>query len=75
MKKILFAFALLRPYLMSCHVNDLWGSYPYRELFSLLEATDYDRYTLCEVGAPVSPEDGSLFLQCYRGLWRELARG
>jgi len=66
-------FALLRPYLMSCHVNDLWGSYPYRELFSLLRATDYDRCTLCEVGSPVTPEDGPLFLQCYRGLWRELA--
>jgi sugar phosphate isomerase/epimerase len=68
------AFTLLRPHLMSCHINDLWGSYPYRELFSLMRQTGYDRYTLCEVGTPVKPEDGLLFFRCYRGLWRELAR-
>jgi sugar phosphate isomerase/epimerase len=69
------AFDMLRPHLMSCHINELWGSYPYRELFSLLRASRYDRYTLCEVGSPVAAEDGLLFLRCYRGLWRELARG
>ena len=69
------AFDLLRPYLRHCHINDLWGSYPYRELFSLFRAAGYDRYTLCEVGTPVHPEDGALFYRCYRGLWRELARG
>jgi len=69
------AFAMLRPYLKSCHINELWGSYPYREFSRLLREANYDRYTLCEVGTPVKAEDGLLFLRCYRGLWRELARG
>jgi len=68
------AFELLRPFLMTCHINNLWGPYPYRELFTLLRQSGYDRYTLCEVGTPVKAEDGALFFQCYRGLWRELAR-
>ncbi len=68
------AFELLRPYLKSVHINDLWGSYPYRELFTLLRKAGYDRYTLCEVGTPVRAEDGLLFFRCYKGLWRELAR-
>jgi sugar phosphate isomerase/epimerase len=69
------AFALLQPFLMSCHINNLWGDYPYRELFSLMRQAGYSRYTLCEVATPVKPEDGVLFFQCYKGLWRELARG
>ncbi|HTE18767.1 MAG TPA: sugar phosphate isomerase/epimerase family protein [Armatimonadota bacterium] len=68
------AFELLKPFLMSCHINNLWGPYPYRELFALLRGAGYTRYTLCEVGTPVKPEDGVLFFQCYKGLWRELAR-
>ena len=68
------AFELLKPFLMSCHINNLWGPYPYRELFSLLRGSGYNRYTLCEVATPVKPEDGVLFFQCYKGLWRELAR-
>jgi sugar phosphate isomerase/epimerase len=69
------SFTLLKPYLMSVHINTLWGDYPYRELFTLLRQADYRRYTLCEVATPVKPEDGLVFFQCYRGLWRELARG
>lgn len=68
------AFDLLRPHLMSCHINDLWGDYPYRELFSLFRTSGYDRYTLCEVGAPVAADSGAAFLKCYRGLWKELQR-
>jgi sugar phosphate isomerase/epimerase len=68
------AFDLLKPFLMSCHINNLWGPYPYRELFSLLRTAGYDRYTLCEVGSAVKAEDGVLFFQCYKGLWKELAR-
>lgn len=69
------AFELLKPYLMSVHINTLWGAYPYRELFGLLREHRYGRYTLCEVGTPVRAEDGLLFFQCYAGLWRELSRG
>lgn len=68
------SFQLLRRTLKSVHINNLWGPYPYRELFSLLRESGFDRYTLCEVGTPVKPEDGALFFQCYHGLWRELQR-
>ncbi len=68
------AFALLKPYLVSVHINNLWGDYPYRELFTLLREANYQRYTLCEVATPVKPEDGAIFFQAYRGLWRELCR-
>jgi sugar phosphate isomerase/epimerase len=69
------AFDLLKPYLMSVHINTLWSDYPYRELFTLLRQADFKRYTNCEVGNAVKAEDGLVFFQCYRGLWKELARG
>jgi len=67
-------FDLLRPHLLCCHINDLWGDYPYRELFGLLNQSDYDRFTLIECGFPIRAEDGVPFLKCYKGLWRELSR-
>ncbi len=67
-------FDLLKPWLKSCHINDLWGSYPYRELFALMRACGYDGVTMCEVGTPVPAEAGGVFLQCYHGLWNELNR-
>lgn len=67
-------FDLLRPFIKCVHINDLWGSYPYRELFRLLKESGYAGFTLCEVGAAVRPEDGAVFLKCYQGLWRELQR-
>jgi sugar phosphate isomerase/epimerase len=69
------SFELLKPFLVSVHINNLWGPYPYRELFSLLRQANFRRHTLCEVGTPVKAEDGQLFFECYHGLWRELARG
>jgi sugar phosphate isomerase/epimerase len=69
------AFDLIGQWLKSCHINNLWGDYPYRELFGLFRKAGYTGYTLCEVGNAVKPEDGVVFFQCYRGLWRELARG
>ena len=71
------AFHLLRPWIFSCHINDLYkdqtGVYPYRELFRLLRESGYDRYTLCEVGK--TPADGEEFLRYYKALWSELVRG
>ena len=66
-------FELLQPFLKCVHINNLWSDYPYRELFGLLRRAGFNRHTLCEVGTPVRAEDGLLFFQCYRGLWRELA--
>jgi sugar phosphate isomerase/epimerase len=68
------SFELLVKHIRCCHINDLWSAYPYRELFGLLNDSGYDRYTLCEVGATMQPEDGVTFLKCYKGLWTELSR-
>lgn len=72
------SFALLRPWLKSCHINDLGndaaGRYPYRELFRLLREAEYDRYTLIEVGtAYPNVAEGEAFLRDYQALWKRLA--
>jgi hydroxypyruvate isomerase len=64
------SFDLLRPWLKSCHINELVSGYPYRELFSLMKKTGYDRWTLCECDESKEPER---FLRYYRALWLELA--
>lgn len=68
------AFDLLSSYIRCCHITELWSAYPYRELFTLLQRRDYDRYLLCEVGTSVPAEAGALFLRCYRALWLEMNR-
>jgi sugar phosphate isomerase/epimerase len=74
------SFELLRPWLKSCHINELYkdgqGRYPYRELFRLFRESGYDRVTLCEVAKPMpTPETGEELLRYYKALWTELARG
>lgn len=66
-------FELLKPWLKSCHINALYGSYPYRELFTCLKEAQYDRYTLIEIGEKLDPVSGALFLKYYKALWRELS--
>ncbi|HUQ92537.1 MAG TPA: sugar phosphate isomerase/epimerase family protein [Bryobacteraceae bacterium] len=65
------SFDLLRPWIKNCHINELAGPYPYRELFALLKATKYDRYTLCESQESKEPER---YLRWYKALWTELNR-
>lgn len=65
------SFDLLRPWIKSCHINELVSGYPYRELFALFQKTKYDRYTLCEAPESKEPER---FLRYYRALWTELKR-
>lgn len=65
------SFELLRPWIKNVHINELASSYPYRELFRLLKAAKYDRYTLCEAQESKEPER---FLRWYRALWLELQR-
>jgi hypothetical protein len=72
-------FELLRPWIRSCHINELYkdaaGIYPYRELFRLLREMGYDRYTLNEVGKPMpDPAAGAEMLRYYKALWTELTR-
>ena len=73
------AFRLLRPWILSCHINELYkdtaGAYPYRELFRLFRESDYDRVTLVEVGRGMpTPEAGEELLRYYKALWSELAK-
>jgi sugar phosphate isomerase/epimerase len=73
------AFRMLRPWVRSCHINELYrdalGTYPYRELFRLFRENGYDRVTMCEVGRSVpDPDAGIDFLRYYKALWQELNR-
>ena len=79
-KSVAEYFRLLRPWLRSCHINELYkdelGAYPYRELFRLMRESGYDRVTLCEIGKePPTPDAGEELLRYYKALWTELARG
>lgn len=66
------SFDLLRPWIRNCHITDLTNEkYPWRELFSLLQKSGYERYTLMEVGESKEPER---FMKFYRALWKELCR-
>jgi sugar phosphate isomerase/epimerase len=72
-------FHLLRPWIRSCHINELYkdlrGEYPYRELFRLFRETGYDRVTLVEVGRGMPDvASGEELLRYYKALWTELTR-
>ena len=78
-KSVAANFALLKPYIKSCHINDLEndakGTYPYRELFTLLREANYDRYTLIEVGkAYPDVAEGTAYLKSYKALWDKLVK-
>jgi sugar phosphate isomerase/epimerase len=64
------SFDLLGPYVRSAHINELTSNYPWRELFQLLRASGYQRYTLCECAESKEPER---FLRYYRALWEQLS--
>ena len=68
-------FKLLRPWIKSCHINELHSGYPYRELFRLLRETDYDRVTLAEIQGMPDVATGERLMRYYKALWTELARG
>jgi hypothetical protein len=63
------SFELLKPWIRSCHINRLIDAhYPWRELFTLLQESGYDRFTLAEIQD--SP-DRERVLRYYRALWQE----
>jgi sugar phosphate isomerase/epimerase len=62
---------LLRPWVRNAHINELSNDYPWRELFTLMNKSGYDRYTLCEAAESKEPER---FLRYYKSLWTELSR-
>lgn len=66
------SFELLRPWIRNCHITDLSNEkYPWREFFTLLRASKYERYMLMEVAESKEPER---FMRYYRALWKELTR-
>ncbi len=66
------SFDLLRPWIKNVHINELANDkYPWRELFTLLRRSRYERYCLCEAAESKEPER---FLRWYRALWLELSR-
>jgi sugar phosphate isomerase/epimerase len=67
-------FELLRPWLKSCHVNELHSKYPYRELFTRLREMGYDRYTLAEIQGMPDVASGERLMRFYKALWEELSR-
>lgn len=69
-------FELLRDKILSVHITELINPYPWRELFGLLNANGYDRYTLIEA-QPLkcnNDEDTMRWLGYYRALWDALSR-
>jgi sugar phosphate isomerase/epimerase len=66
------SFLLLKQWIRNVHINDLSNSYPWRELFTLLRDSGYERYTLAEVDPP--SKEPERFLRYYRALWTELNR-
>jgi len=67
-------FKLLRPWLKSCHINELHSGYPYRELFRLMRETGYERVTLAEIPGMPDVATGERLMRYYKALWTELAR-
>jgi sugar phosphate isomerase/epimerase len=53
------------------HIHDLISSYPWKELFALLNAAKFDGWTLLEEGAKTS--DPIRAMKYYRLLWEEWA--
>lgn len=68
-------FNLLAPWVRSCHINELYSGYPYRELFRLLGQSGYDRVTLAEIPGMPDLASAERLLRYYKALWTELARG
>jgi sugar phosphate isomerase/epimerase len=66
------SFALLKPWLRSAHINELWKpEYPWRELFGLMKAAGYNRYCLAEIPETSDP---LRLMRYYRALWLEQCR-
>lgn len=59
-------FNLLKDKIEICHINDLTNSYPWIELFGLLQSINFQGFCLAEVEASSEPEK---FLKYYKALF------
>jgi sugar phosphate isomerase/epimerase len=66
------SFQLLQPWIKSCHINELWNGYPYRELFTCLREMGYNRYTLAEIQGMPDMASSERLMRFYKALWQEL---
>ena len=65
-------FNMVKDWIRSVHIRELYDkTYPWRELFTLLKASGYNRYCLAEI--PESQEPGRL-MRYYSALFEELTR-
>jgi sugar phosphate isomerase/epimerase len=65
-------FAMLGRYIRNVHLHELSDEkYPFREFFSLLQQSGYNRYTLAEVPESKEPER---YMRNFKALWTELKR-
>jgi len=61
-------FELLKPWIRSCHINNLDDkAYPWRELFALLRSINFERYTFAEVAEPSC--EPLRFMSYYHAVW------
>jgi len=65
-------FDLVKKWVRSVHIRELYDkTYPWRELFSLLKASGYDRYCLAEIPESREPER---LMRYYHALFKELTK-
>jgi sugar phosphate isomerase/epimerase len=67
----------IKPYFTQCqrwvqhlHIHDLYEGYRYDELFEMLKAAAFDKFTMIEMGGTTDPVR---VLRYYRALWERLA--
>jgi len=64
-------FGLVKNWIRSVHITELYSEYPWRELFTLLKSINYDRYCLAEIPESLEPER---LMRYYNALFKELTR-
>ena len=64
-------FKLVQDRLGTIHIHDLISKYPWRQLFALLKAANFNGWTLLEEGQKT--EDPIRVMQYYRLLWETMA--
>jgi len=65
-------FAMCKPWIRHVHIQTITGGgYPWKELFDLLKAANFDRYTMIETDSRGA--DPVAFLRDLRAAWEKLA--
>jgi len=62
-------FDLVKDWIRNVHINELWSSYPWRELLALLKQNGYEGYCCAEIPASCEPKR---LMQYYAALFSAL---